>query len=120
MMGEIAYTVTAMVPTAAMAGEYVEWLTQGHLDEVLAGGALSAEVIRPFEPAGSAGAGSDTPADGVVIETRYMFATLSAFRSYEQHHAPRLRADGLKKFGPERGIRFERQLGEIVSRRSGN
>lgn len=125
-MGQIAYRVTATVPTAAMAGEYVDWLNQGHLDEVLASGALTAEVIRPLEAsgvgAGDAGArdSSGGPAGGIVIETQYTFATLSAFRSYEQHHAPRLRADGLKKFGPERGIRFERHLGEIVNRRSGN
>ena len=28
--------------------------------------------------------------------------------------APGLRAEGLARFGPERGVRFERRVGEIV------
>ncbi len=119
-MGRIAYTVTAIIPTPESAREYVDWLLRGHLAEVLAGGALSAEVIGPIENGAKAGDSSGLTFDGIVIETRYTFATLSAFRSYEQEHAPRLRAEGLKKFGPERRIRFERRLGEVLDRPSGN
>lgn len=109
-MGRIAYTVTATIPTAATAREYLEWLRTGHLAQVLAGGALAAEVVKYPDEERTAGESTGE----VVIEVRYTFATPGSFRAYEQDHAPQLRAEGLKKWGNEAGIRFERRLGSIV------
>jgi hypothetical protein len=46
--------------------------------------------------------------------TQYIFTTRELFDRYVSTFAPALRADGLKRFPPERGITFERLVGEIV------
>lgn len=97
----IAYTVSCTFNDPAIADEWIGWLRDEHLAEVCAAGALDAEVIR-FD---------GTP---VRCEVRYHFASREAFAIYERDHAPRLRAEGLKRFPPERGLKYERSLGEIV------
>lgn len=97
----IAYTVRIHVP-AALEGEWRAWI-DGHVREVIAAGALAAEVVRLD--------GADP-----VFEARYRFAGRDTFAAYERDHAPRLRAEGLARFGPERGVRYERSLGEVVTR----
>lgn len=103
----IAYTVTAYFTNASVAQEWVDWLRNGHLAEVLAGGAIRAEVVRMDAALGTSG----TPE--VRCEARYHFADHDSFATYERDIAPGLRADGLKRFPPERGIRYERTVGTI-------
>jgi hypothetical protein len=103
----IAYTVRCTFKSEAVADEWIQWLRREHLAQVCAAGALDAEVIR-FD------------ADNrVVCEVRYHFASREAFAAYERDHAPRLRAEGLKGFPPERGLRYERSIGEVVARSGG-
>ena len=45
-MAQTLYSVTAMLPSDSLAQVYIEWLKEGHLEKVLAGGALSATVAR--------------------------------------------------------------------------
>lgn len=99
----IAYTVSATFPDEGIAAEYIGWLRGGHLDEVLAGGAVTAAIVRQSEPA--------VP---ITVETRYTFATRADLDRYVRDHAPALRAQGLAKFPPERGVRFERRIGEFA------
>jgi hypothetical protein len=101
----IAYTVIASCPSKELSDEYVAWLEDGHIDAVIAGGAHSAMIVR-LDREGNSGPW--------VLEVRYIFSTRAAFDRYIKEHAPALRADGLKRFGPERGIVFKRTLGEIV------
>ncbi|MGD9689546.1 MAG: DUF4286 family protein [Phycisphaerales bacterium] len=103
-MQRIAYTVRATFPSRALADEYVAWLDDGHIDQVIAGGAHSATVIRLDGAAPSS----------ERIEVRYVFSTREIFDRYLEQHAPALRADGLKRFGPEKGIAFERTIGVIL------
>lgn len=100
-----AYTVIGDFDDAAVAGEWVDWLTHGHLQAVLDGGALSAEVVR-LEP---------TQAAPLRLEVRYRFADHAAFQRYERDAAPALRADGLARFPPSRGVRLTRVLGEVLA-----
>ncbi|MEW6434071.1 MAG: DUF4286 family protein [Myxococcota bacterium] len=100
-----AYTVVGDFDDATVAGEWVDWLRNGHLQAVLDGGAQAAELVR-LEP---------TAAAPLRFEVRYRFADLSAFQRYEQHHAPALRADGLARFPPSRGVRLSRVLGEVLA-----
>jgi hypothetical protein len=101
----IAYTVTAEFDDETVARQWIDWLRNGHLAEVIAGGALDAEIVRFDREAAS----------GVVIcEVRYHFATRGDFARYERDHAPRLRAEGLKHFPPERGVRYRRSVGEVA------
>lgn len=99
----IAYTVTATFPDHAAAGEYAAWLKGGHVGQVVAAGALSGEVVR-----------LDDPSTPIRVESRYIFAGRGEFDRYLRDHAPRLRAEGLARFGPDRGITFERRLGTIL------
>lgn len=109
----IAYTVTTEFDDARVADEWIAWLRDGHLAQVIAGGALDATIIR-FDadpPSGSRGGAA------VRCEVRYHFASRESFRRYEQEHAPRLRADGLLRFPSHRGIKMTRSIGEVVARR---
>jgi hypothetical protein len=102
---EVTYTVVASFSDPMVANEFVTWLEAGHLAQVLRGGARAAEVIRL------------TPQEGelVQIEVRYRFDSRSAFERYEAVSAPALRADGAKRFGPQRGVQMRRTVGEVVT-----
>ena len=102
-MGAIAYTVTATLPDQALASEYISWLEDGHVDQVLQHGAHTAMIVRITDPA-----------PPIQVETRYIFANRQAFDRYLKEAAPRLRAEGIGRFPPERGIRFDRRVGEVV------
>ena len=100
-----AYTVIGDFDDPRVAAEWVDWLKGGHLQAVLDGGALSAEVVR-LEP---------TAATPLRVEVRYRFADLAAFQRYERDFAPALRADGLARFPASRGVRLQRALGEVLA-----
>jgi hypothetical protein len=102
----ISYTVTAEFDDAAVAREWVDWLRDGHLAEVLAAGAMDAEIVR-FDREAAGGLRT-------LCEVRYHFTSREAFAAYERDHAPGLRAAGLKLFPPQRGVRYQRSLGEVV------
>ena len=102
-----AYTVACEFTDPAVADEWLDWLIGEHLAQVVAAGALDADVVRIDSGPGAA---------PIRCEARYRFASRAAFGEYERDHAPRLRADGLARFPPERGLRYERSTGEIVAR----
>jgi len=95
------YTVSATFTDAAVADEWVAWLRDGHLADVMRGGALDAEVVR---------------VDGaeLVYEARYHFASREAFTRYERDFAPALRAEGVAKFPTSRGVDYRRSTGDVV------
>ena len=101
MSEAIAYTVTATFTDCKVAEEWVAWLQGGHIEEVIKGGAISAEIVR-FD------------GDDCRYEVRYHFASREAFGAYEQLHAPRLRAEGLAKFPTSRGITYARSTGSVL------
>ncbi len=102
------YAVTAACPTGAIAAEYLDWLTGGgHLQAVIDAGALTARAIRLDPP-------PNAPPTPVRIVSLYTFASRNAFDQYERDHAPRLRAEGLEKFG-DSGIAFTRETGEVIA-----
>lgn len=100
----IAYTVIASLPSRELREQYVGWLIGGHTAEVIKGGAISAVVLRVDHE--SAGAW--------VAEARYTFASRAALETYLRDFAPGLRADGLRRFGPESGVTFRRSVGEVA------
>jgi hypothetical protein len=114
----VAYTVTAEFDDVSVAEHWIRWLRDEHLAEVLAGGALDAEVIRfDRDDAGvtrSDPASSEVASWSVRCEVRYHFASRAAFGDYERDHAPALRAKGLARFPTTRGIRYQRSLGEVA------
>jgi hypothetical protein len=78
-------------------------LTNGHIAEVLAAGALSAELV-------ALDGGPERS-----FEVRYRFASRADFDRYEREHAPRLRADGLRMFPPEKRITYRRVFGDVIA-----
>lgn len=103
-MTSICYMVVATLPDGDTAAEYVAWLQEGHVDQVVMAGAQSGMIVR-----------LESTAEGKPrVMTQYVFPSSHAFHEYVARHAPALRAEGLKKFGPERGVQMERMLGEIV------
>lgn len=75
---------------SAIRDDYLRWLGT-HVDEILAlPGFIGADICEVTEPA----------ADGVHrISTRYRLVDAAALDSYLREHAPRLRADGMARFG---------------------
>jgi hypothetical protein len=101
-MPPISYTVAAIIPNESLAAEYAAWLP-GHVGDVVKAGASSGQIVRIMDPA-----------QPIRIESRYVFADRPAFDRYLADHAPTLRADGFKRFPPELGIQFQRQVGVIL------
>ena len=104
-MTRIAYTVIATFPDQATMDEWVAWLEDGHIDEVIARGAHSAMIVKLDR---------EKPTDPLRVEARYVFSTRENYDKYIREFAPALRADGLKRFPPERGIAFQRTVGVIA------
>lgn len=102
-MERIAYSVTATLPDYERRDAYVHWLCDGHIRAVIDAGARTGEVVVLDE------------AEGVLqVEARYTFASREALERYLIERAPALRADGLRKFGPETGVTFSRRVGVIL------
>jgi hypothetical protein len=114
-MPPIAYTVTATLPDEPAAARYLAWLTGGHSQAVLAGGAHSATICRLDPPASPAGATPAAAGASVRAEVRYLFPDRPSFDHYISEHAPKLREDGLRHFPPSLGVTFERRIGEVVA-----
>jgi hypothetical protein len=97
------YAVTATFPDEDIKARYIAWITQGHLEEVRRGGAVSARLVAITEPASP-----------LEVHALYEFPSRHALDVYLRDHAPRLRAEGLARFGPGSGVIFRRQVGTIL------
>jgi dipeptidase E len=94
----VAYSVFVTFSAAEVAEAWKQWMTGGHLADVLAAGALTAELADLGE---------------LSFEARYRFASREAFTRYERDHAPRLRAEGLSLFPVEKGVSYRRALATL-------
>ena len=97
----IAYTVSCAFTDPAVAERWLGWLREGHLADVLAAGAESADAVR-------------LDGEPVTCQARYTFSSRAAFDAYERDHAPRLREEGLILFPLDLGLTYSRSIGEIV------
>jgi len=102
-MPAIAYTVIATLPDEPTRSEYVAWLESEHVNLVVKAGAHTAMIVRVEDPVAPP-----------QVEARYIFTTRQEFERYIRDSAPALRAEGLKRFPAQRGIRFERRIGAVV------
>jgi antibiotic biosynthesis monooxygenase (ABM) superfamily enzyme len=86
----VIYEVNLFVQRA-IEREYREWL-DAHIREILAlPGFVRAEVFEVIDPAPAA--------DEFALCTRYHVRDEAALQDYFREHAPRLRADGVARFG---------------------
>ncbi len=98
------YTVACEFESVEVAQQWVDWLEREHLADVCAAGALDAEIVRMDGPA-------------IRYEVHYRFRNRAVFEAYERDHAPRLRAESLRVFPLNLGLRYARSTGEIIARR---
>ena len=98
------YTVACEFDSADVARAWVDWLEREHLEDVCRAGAISAELTR-------------VDGDDLRYEVRYCFGDRSQFDTYEREEAPRLRAEGLRLFPLELGLRYSRSTRELISTR---
>jgi antibiotic biosynthesis monooxygenase (ABM) superfamily enzyme len=101
----IVYEVNVFVRREIEAA-YRQWL-DGHVSEIVAlPGFLGAQVFERREPAA---------ADGeFAVCMQYHLRDAQALEEYLREHAPRLRADGLARFGTK--FRAERRVLELAAR----
>lgn len=104
-MSEIAYTVTCTVTYKTLEQDWLDWIG-GHMDEVVAAGAQSAELIKRDHE-------TDAQVE-TVYEIRYKFKDRGSFDEYLENHAPRLRRDSHEKFPVEDGFHYQRNVGEVL------
>ena len=89
-MAAVGYEVTLHVD-AAIADAYLAWL-QGHVAQMKAlPGFTGGRAWRVLEPAPAAGE--------VVFCCLYELRDADALEDYLREHAPRMRADGIHRFG---------------------
>ncbi len=84
-----------------LPGKWIAWLKEGHIADVIACGARSAEIIELDDSMPH-------------FEIRYEFDNRKAFDDYLANHAPRLRAEGLERFPLDLGLEFKRSTGNVV------
>jgi hypothetical protein len=101
----IIYSVTATISDPLLAREYTAWLAGGHIQDVVRAGALSGELLE-FDDDGSG---------CVRVQARYVFVNPDAFEAYVRDHAPRLRGEGLAKFGSRTEISFARTVAKRLA-----
>ena len=94
------YEVLATAMDEASAGEWLEWMRTKHLADVIAAGARGGRVIRLDEPART-------------LAAQYEFESREVFERYVREHAPRLRAEGIERFGER--LSYTRRAGQIVA-----
>ncbi|MBL8745048.1 MAG: DUF4286 family protein [Phycisphaerae bacterium] len=104
-MTRTAYTVIARFNHESVRDEYVAWLQGGHIARVIAGGAETASIVVIDR---------ETPDQSMAVEVRYVFPSRESLARYIERHAPALRAEGLARFPPERGVTFQRTIGEMI------
>jgi hypothetical protein len=100
----LVYEVTVEVD-AEIREAYVAWL-RPHVDEILAlRGFTGAEIFEVVDPVCDDG--------WIGLCTQYRLADPAALEAYLRDHAPRLRADGIARFG-ERMRARRRVLAPLV------
>jgi len=95
----IVYEVNLFVQSS-IAADYRAWL-DSHIREILAlPGFVGAELLELREPAPEAGE--------VALTVQYRLRDEQYLADYLREHAPRLRADGIARFGA--GFRAQRRI----------
>lgn len=98
-MAAIFYEVIATARDDTTASEWLDWTRSSHLADVVSAGAKCGRVVRLDEPART-------------FAAQYEFESREAFERYLQEHAPRLRAEGIERFGDR--VTYSRRAGVII------
>ncbi|MEY3143572.1 MAG: hypothetical protein RLY21_2065 [Planctomycetota bacterium] len=101
------YAVRSRFTNREVRADFIAWLAGGHLADVVRAGAIDAELVE-FEPETADAIGD--------VESRYHFASREAYEAYASGPAVALRAEGMAKFPPDRGIVMTRVFARSVVR----
>jgi hypothetical protein len=99
--GTFLYTVSCRIGSAEGEAAWLDWLRRAHIAEVIACGALSADIVR-------------RDGEERAYDIHYRFRDRAACDAYLRSHAPRLREAGAQLFPPEEEFAYSRATGEIV------
>jgi Domain of unknown function (DUF4286) len=97
----VRYTVTATLSSPSVLEEYLDWLRNGHVQAVVAGGAEVAEVCVVDDP------------DKTQVDSSYVFPSREVMQAYFDGPAIALREDGKLKFVDTGKVTFARRISEI-------
>jgi len=100
-MTPVFYEVTAAIQDLSILDDWVRWMGDEHLADVVAAGATRGRLIR-----------IDGPTATFVCQ--YEFASRGALDRYLSEHAPRLRAEGTARFDAEQ-VAYSRHTGDILA-----
>jgi len=98
-MCAILYEVKAEIEDSAMAEAWAAWMLDKHISDVVSAGASLGRLVRWDA--------------STTITAQYEFPSRHAYESYLRDHAPRLRAEGLRRFATDK-VRYTRRAGEIL------
>ena len=101
-MGRMFYEVAASFTDPATAESWQRWMLEEHMAEVLNCGASATRLVRLDE-------------SRLTFVAQYEFPSRHALDDYLVRHAPRLRAEGAKRFPPD-CVTYTRRTGEIVEK----
>lgn len=104
-MTRLYYEVNVSFTDRALAAEWLRWMEEVHLTDVLEAGASAGRVVR---------LDNDSPSEShQAFVAQYEFVDRDAFETYLRDHAPRLRAEGLARFPPDKA-QYTRRIGQII------
>lgn len=85
-----------------VATEWLRWLRDEHVQDMLKAGATRAEIVK---------------LDGPVAawQIAYDFPSYELYEKYLKEHADGLQEESLGRFPPDLGLRYERSSGEVIA-----
>ncbi len=105
----IIYNVTILIDSKRES-EFIDWMQNKHLKDVLDTGLFSQAIFtRLLTETGTE--------DGVTYATQYYCESQEQLQKYYEEFAPRLRKEGINKFGEDMvGFRTELEVLEVVEK----
>lgn len=100
-MTRIMYEVTATITDPSITDDWIRWIAEQHINDILQAGATHGRLVR-----------LDDPRNTFVVQ--YEFPSRQAYEHYQAAHAPRLRAESARRFEPAQ-VSYTRRSGEILA-----
>jgi hypothetical protein len=102
-MSTILYIVECKVTYATLETDWLEWMTNEHIPQILKCGAQKAVIFLMDKD------GIDSPIK--TYEIQYHFQNRTSFEAYMEKHASTLRQESLRKFPVSDGFHYKRRSG---------
>ena len=97
----ILYEVHAHITNKEIEREWISWMLETHIDDVVKAGASIGHLVKDDSTSGS-------------YRAIYWFSSRRAFEKYIEEKAPQLRAEGIRRFGDSNYIQYSRTTAELL------